>query len=142
MTFIWLLTVEQLPQKLAEIIINHVESKWLFLLAINIVLLIIGGLMDIVTAVIVISPVLIETLTRYDINFVHFGIIMIINIECGFLTPPFGLNLFVSMAIMRKSLVEIGRAILPFIALFIGCLLTITYLPKISLILPELLLKR
>jgi len=142
MTFIWLLTVEQLPQKLAEIIISHVESKWVFLLGINFALLIIGALMDIVTAVIVISPVLVDTLTRYDINFVHFGIIMIINIECGFLTPPFGLNLFVSMAIIRKTLVEVAKAILPFIALFIGCLLTVTYLPKISLLLPELLLKR
>ncbi|MCX7965912.1 MAG: TRAP transporter large permease subunit [Syntrophorhabdaceae bacterium] len=142
MTFIWLLTVEQLPQKLAELIITNVKSRWVFLLSINLVLLIIGGLMDIVTAVIVISPILVETLTRYDINFVHFGIIMIINIECGFLTPPFGLNLFVSMAIMRKTLVEVGKAVLPFIALFIGCLFTITYLPKISLILPELLLKR
>ncbi|MCX8111512.1 MAG: TRAP transporter large permease subunit [Syntrophorhabdaceae bacterium] len=142
MTFIWLLTVEQLPQKLAEIIMNHVDSRWVFLLAINFVLLIIGGLMDIVTAVIVISPVLVETLSRYDINFVHFGILMIVNIECGFLTPPFGLNLFVSMAIMRRSLVEIGRAVLPYIAIFIGCLLVLTYVPKLSLILPELLLRR
>jgi len=142
MTFIWLLTVEQIPVKLAEIIIKNIESRWLFLLAINGILLIIGGLMDIVTAVIVISPVLVETLSRYDINYIHFGIIMIINIECGFLTPPFGLNLFVSMAIMRRSLVEIGRAILPYIAIFIGCLLVLTYVPKLSLILPEIFLKR
>jgi len=142
MTFIWLLTVEQVPVKLAEIIVNNIDSKWLFLLAINGVFLLIGGLMDIVTAVIVISPVLVETLSRYDINYVHFGIIMIVNIECGFLTPPFGLNLFVSMAIMKRSLVEIGRAILPYIAIFIGCLLVLTYFPKISLILPEIFLKR
>ncbi len=142
MTFIWLLTVEQVPVKLAEIIVNNIDSKWLFLLAINGVFLLIGGLMDIVTAVIVISPVLVETLSRYDINYVHFGIIMIVNIECGFLTPPFGLNLFVSMAIMKRSLVEVSRAILPYIAIFIGCLLVLTYVPKISLLLPELFLKR
>lgn len=142
MTFIWLLTVEQIPIKLAEIIIKNVDSKWLFLLAINGVFMIIGALMDIVTAVIVISPILVETLNRYDINYVHFGIIMIVNIECGFLTPPFGLNLFVSMAIMRRSLIEIGKSILPFIAIFIGCLLVLTYVPKISLILPELFLSR
>jgi C4-dicarboxylate transporter, DctM subunit len=142
MSFIWLLTVEQIPVKLAEIIIANVQSKWVFLLAINGVLLVIGCLMDIVTAIIVISPILVETLNRYGIDYVHYGIIMIVNIECGFLTPPFGLNLFVSMAIMKKSLVDIGKAILPFILLFLGCLLVITYVPKLSLILPELFLRR
>ena len=122
--------------------LSNVQSKWLFLLAINGVLLLIGSLMDIVTAIIVISPILVETLNRFGIDYVHYGIIMIVNIECGFLTPPFGLNLFVSMAIMRKSLVEIGRAVLPFILLFLACLLVITYVPKISLILPELFLRR
>lgn len=142
MTFIWLLTVEQIPVKLAELIIDNVKERWLFLLAINGVLLVIGALMDIVTAVIVISPILIETLNRYNIDYVHFGIIMIINIECGFLTPPFGLNLFVSMAIMRRSLIEIGKAVLPFILLFLACLLVITYVPKLSLLLPDLLIRK
>jgi len=134
--------VEQIPVKLAEAIIANVQSKWLFLLAMNGVLLIIGALMDSVTAVIVISPILIETLNRYNIDYIHFGIIMIINIECGFLTPPFGLNLFVSMAIMKRSLIEIGRAVFPFIILFIACLLVITYVPKLSLLLPDLLIRR
>jgi len=67
---------------------------------------------------------------------------MIINIECGFLTPPFGLNLFVSMAIMKRSLVEIGKAVFPYILLFLACLLVITYIPKLSLLLPDLLLRR
>jgi C4-dicarboxylate transporter DctM subunit len=141
MSFIWLLTVEQIPVRLAEAIISNIQSKWLFLLAINGVLLIIGGLMDIVTAIIVISPILGETLTRYDIDLIHYGIIMIVNIECGFLTPPFGLNLFVSMAIMKRSLIDIGKAILPFILLFLGCLLVITYVPHLSTLLPKLLLR-
>jgi len=142
MTFIWFLTVEQIPIKLADMIIANIDNKWLFLLAMNGVLLIIGCLMDIVTAIIVISPILVETLTRYNIDFIHFGIVMIVNIECGFITPPFGLNLFVSMAIIKRSLIEVGRATLPFIALFIGCLLFITYVPKLSLLLPELLIRR
>jgi C4-dicarboxylate transporter DctM subunit len=97
--------------------------------------------MDIVTAIIVISPILMETLSRYDINLIHYGIIMIVNIECGFLTPPFGLNLFVSMAIMRRSLIDISKAVLPFILLFIACLLVITYVPQISTLLPQLFLR-
>lgn len=141
MSFIWLLTVEQIPVRLAETIVANIQSKWLFLLAINGVLLVVGCLMDIVTAIIVISPILVETLNRYDIDYIHYGIIMIVNIECGFLTPPFGLNLFVSMAIMKRSLIEIGKAVLPFILLFIGCLLVITYVPQLSLILPKIFLR-
>ncbi len=141
MSFIWMLTVEQIPVKLAEIIVTNIESKWLFLLAINGALLIIGGLMDIVTAIVVISPILAETLNRYDINYIHYGIIMIVNVELGFLTPPFGLNLFVSMAVMKRSLVEISRAVLPFILLFLACLLVITYIPKLSLLLPDIILR-
>jgi C4-dicarboxylate transporter DctM subunit len=141
MSFIWLLTVEQIPVKLAEVIVSNIQSKWLFLLAINGTLLVIGALMDIVTAIIVISPILVETLKRYEIDYIHYGIMMIINIECGFLTPPFGLNLFVSMAIMRRSLIETGRAILPFMLIFLFCLLVITYVPKLSTLLPQLLLK-
>jgi len=142
MTFVWLLTVEQIPVKLADLIVSNIDSRWLFLLAINGALLLIGALMDIVTAIIVISPILVETLARYQIDPIHYGIIMIVNIECGFLTPPFGLNLFVSMAIIKRSLVEIGKAVLPFILLFICCLLLLTYVPKISLLLPELLMRR
>lgn len=140
MTFIWLLTVEQIPVKLAELIVANIESKWLFLLAINGALLIIGALMDIVTAIIIISPILGATLAKYNIDLVHYGIIMIVNVECGFLTPPFGLNLFVSMAIMKRSLVDVGKAILPFILLFLSCLLVITYVPWIATFLPKLFL--
>jgi C4-dicarboxylate transporter DctM subunit len=141
MTFIWLLTVEQIPVKLAELIVANIESKWLFLLAINGALLIIGALMDIVTAIIIISPILGATLAKYNIDLVHYGIIMIVNVECGFLTPPFGLNLFVSMAIMKRSLVDVGKAILPFILLFLTCLLVITYVPWIATFLPKLILR-
>jgi C4-dicarboxylate transporter DctM subunit len=141
MVFIWLLTLEQIPVKLADIIISRIDSRWVFLLAINGALFMIGAIMDIVTAIIVISPILVETLNRYDIDFIHFGIIMIINIEIGFLTPPFGLNLFVSMAIAKRSLIEISKSVLPYILLFIGCLLVITHIPKISLLLPQLFLR-
>jgi len=141
MTFIWLLTLEQIPVRLADAIVSNIDSKWVFLLAINGALFLIGALMDIVTAIIVISPILIETLNRYDIDYIHYGIIMIVNIEAGFMTPPFGLNLFVSMAIAKRSLIEVSKAILPFMILFFACLLAITYIPDISLLLPKLFLR-
>ena len=95
--------------------------------------------MDIVSAVVVISPILLVALQQYDIDFIHFGIMMIVNIEFGFLTFPFGLNLFVAMGITGKSLTQIGRAVLPFLALLFFGLMLVTYIPEISLWLPSIL---
>jgi C4-dicarboxylate transporter DctM subunit len=140
MTFIWLLTREQLPVMAADFITTHIQNKYVFLLVINIFLLLVGCVMDIVSAIIVISPILMVALDKFDINLIHYGIIMIVNIEFGFLTFPFGLNLFVAMGITGKSLTQVGRAVFPFLVLLLGGLFLITYLPVISLWLPDLLL--
>ena len=103
-------------------------------------MLLVGCVMDIVSAIIVISPILMLALQAFDIDLIHYGIIMIVNIELGFLTFPFGLNLFVAMGITGKSLTQVGRAVFPFlIILFIGLLL-ITYIPPISMFLPKILM--
>ena len=139
MTFIWLLTREKLPALAAEFIVSHIENKYLFLLVINIFFILVGCFMDIVSAVVVISPILLIALQQYDIDLIHFGIMMIVNIEFGFLTFPFGLNLFVAMGITGKSLTEIGRAVLPFLGLLFFGLMLITYIPEISLWLTRIL---
>ncbi len=140
MTFIWLLTREKMPAIAAEFLVSHIHNKYLFLFIINIFMLLVGCVMDIVSAIIVISPILMLALQAFDIDLVHYGIIMIVNIELGFLTFPFGLNLFVAMGITGKSLTQVGRAVFPFlIILFVGLLL-ITYIPPISMFLPKLLM--
>jgi C4-dicarboxylate transporter, DctM subunit len=139
MAFIWLLTREQIPNIAADFLIEHIKNKYVFLFAINIFLLLIGAVMDIVTAIIIISPILMVALVRYDINLIHYGIMMIVNIELGFLTFPFGINLFVTMGITGKSLTQIGKAVMPFLLLMIIGLLLITYIPEISLFLPRLM---
>jgi C4-dicarboxylate transporter DctM subunit len=140
MTFIWLLTREQLPVIAADYITSHIQNKYVFLLVINIFLLLVGCVMDIVSAIIIISPILLVALEKYDINLIHYGIMMIVNIEFGFLTFPFGLNLFVAMGITGKSLTEIGKAVMPFLFLLLIGLFLITYIPAISLWLPGLLM--
>jgi C4-dicarboxylate transporter DctM subunit len=139
MTFIWLLTRETIPQIAADFLTTHIQNKYLFLLLINIFLLLVGCVMDIVSAIIVISPILLIALEKFDIDLIHYGIIMIVNIELGFLTFPFGLNLFVAMGITGKSLTRIGHAVMPFLLLLIVGLLLVTYIPQISLWLPNLL---
>jgi C4-dicarboxylate transporter DctM subunit len=140
MTFIWLLTREKLPVEAADFITAHIQNKYVFLLAINIFLLLVGCVMDIVSAIIVISPILMVALQKFDIDLIHYGIIMIVNVEFGFLTFPFGLNLFVAMGITGKSLTRIGRAVFPFLMMMLLGLLLITYIPGISLWIPHLLM--
>jgi C4-dicarboxylate transporter DctM subunit len=141
LTFNWLLTAQQIPAQLADFILTHIHNPLLFLLVVNLMLLLLGCFMDSVSAVLVLAPLFVNTLQGYGIDFVHFGIIMILNIEFGMLTPPFGLNLFVSMGISGERMDVVGRSVLPFLALLLACLALVTYVPDISLILPKLLLR-
>jgi C4-dicarboxylate transporter DctM subunit len=136
MTFIWLLTTEQIPLRVAEFTVGFAKSWWVFLLLVNILFLIMGSVMDDVSAMMILSPIFFETLRRFNIDLVHYGIIMVLVIEFGFLTPPFGLNLFVSMGITNKSLVQVSKSVAPFLVLLLLALIIITYVPAISLYLP------
>ena len=137
----WFLASQQVPSKVAMYIGEVVTSRWVFLLLINILFLFLGTLMDIVSAMIILCPILFPLLQKFDINLVHFGIIMIVNIEIGFLSPPFGLNLFVASGISKRSVLDVTRSVLPFLLLMLLALLLITYLPFISLSLPNWLMK-
>ncbi|MFV0437408.1 MAG: TRAP transporter large permease [Desulfopila sp.] len=140
MTFLWLLTAEQIPQQLAEIIIAYIDSPWMFLLCINLLFLVLGCFLDDVSAMLILAPLFYDTLHRYNIDLVHFGVVMVLNIQLGMLTPPFGLNLFVAAGITNKPLVTVARGVMPFLAIMVSCLLLVTYVPWISLALPKLLL--
>jgi C4-dicarboxylate transporter, DctM subunit len=141
MTFIWLLTAEQIPHKLADIIIFYIDSPWMFLLTVNILFLILGCFMDDVSAMLILAPLFLETLNRYGIDLVHFGIVMVLNIQMGMLTPPFGLNLFVASGITKEPIIKIARGVAPFLVIMLACLMLVTYIPWISLALPNWLLK-
>lgn len=141
LTFNWLLTAEQIPMRLAEFTMQYIQSPWVFLLGVNVLLLVLGCFMDSVSAVLVLAPLFANTLQAYDIDLIHFGIIMILNMEFGMLTPPFGLNLFVAMGISGESMEEVGRSVLPFLLVLLAALAAITYLPSISLLLPQIFLR-
>ena len=141
MTFIWLLTAEQIPHQLADIIIHYIDSPWMFLLTVNLLFLILGCFMDDVSAMLVLAPLFLETLNRYGIDLVHFGVVMVLNIQMGMLTPPFGLNLFVASGITKEPIIKIASGVAPFLVIMLACLMLVTYIPWISLALPEWLLK-
>ena len=100
---------------------------------INIFLLIVGCFVDNIAAVIILTPILLPIVTAVGVDPIHFGLIMTVNLACGFITPPYGINLFVASAISGESIENISRAIiLPLLAM-IACLLVFTYFPSVSL---------
>jgi C4-dicarboxylate transporter, DctM subunit len=131
-------SINEIPTRIADFLTQFITNKYMFLLLVNVALLIMGCLMDIVSALFVLGPIFQPFLQKYGIDPIHFGIIMVLNIEIGFITPPFGVNLFVASGLTKKGIVEIGRSVLPFIALMIGVLFLITYVPWFSLVLTPL----
>jgi C4-dicarboxylate transporter DctM subunit len=128
-------SIDEIPLRVAEYILQFIQSRFVFLLLINIALLVMGCFMDIVSAMLVLGPVLQPLLQRFEIDPIHFGIIMVLNIEIGFLTPPFGVNLFVASGVTGKGVLEVARSVGPYLAIMLGLLLLITYVPWISLVL-------
>lgn len=128
-----LLTAHQAPAVLAEWIGGFITSKVTFLLAVNVLLLIVGCVMDMVSAILILAPVLLALGRVYGIDPVHLGIIMTVNLEIGLLTPPVGINLIVAMTAFREKFSLITRGVLPFIALMIIGLLIVSFVPALSL---------
>jgi C4-dicarboxylate transporter DctM subunit len=128
-------SVDQIPERVADFLVRYIDSRFMFLLLVNIALLIMGCFMDVVSAMLVLGPVFMPLLQRFEIDFIHFGIIMVLNIEIGFLTPPFGVNLFVASGITGKDVLEVARSVAPYLVIMLGMLFLITYVPWISLVL-------
>lgn len=127
------LALEQVPQGLAEGMRGWIESPLAFAILVNMFLLAVGCVMDIVSAILILAPILAPMAAAYGFHPVHFGIIFIVNLEIGYLTPPIGLNLFVASSVFKKPMERVISACLPFIALMIGCLAAITWLPWLSM---------
>lgn len=134
-----LMARDMLPQRLAELFISISSDKYVFLLLINVMLLLVGMVFESSAAIIILTPLLCPIAVFFGIDLIHFGVIMIVNLAIGMITPPVGLNLFVASYISGVPLKNIMSQIWPFLIVFIADLLIITYLPQISLWLPSLL---
>ncbi|MBL9167676.1 MAG: TRAP transporter large permease subunit [Verrucomicrobiales bacterium] len=133
----WLIDA-QVPDLLVEWVTTRIHSKWVFLLAVNLFLLVVGCLMDIFSAIVVVVPLLAPLAARFGIDPLHFGILFLANMELGFLTPPVGMNLFLASYRFQKSMAEVTRAVLPMLFVLIVGVLVITYFPPLTLWLPSL----
>ncbi|MHC8945303.1 TRAP transporter large permease [Advenella incenata] len=137
--FAHVLTTERIPQMIAEQIIAWDMQAWQFLIVVNILLLVAGMFMEPTGIILILAPILFPIAMQLGIDPVHLGIIMVVNLEIGMVTPPIGLNLFVTAGITKMSIGQVVRAASPWLILLLAFLVVITYFPAISLWLPQLL---
>ncbi|MCU5786306.1 TRAP transporter large permease [Alloalcanivorax marinus] len=127
------LVYAEVPERLFQFIQTHVHSKIAFLILLNILLLVLGALLDIFAALVIMVPLILPVALRYGIDPVHLGIIFVANMQIGYITPPVGMNLFIASYRFRKSITELFAATIPFMLMLIVALLAITYIPALSL---------
>ena len=139
MLFAHVLTTEQIPHALASTITEWGLPVWGFLIVMNILLLLAGNFMEPSAILLIMAPILLPIALQLGIDPIHLGIIMVVNMELGMLTPPVGLNLFVTAGITGKSIGWAIKACLPWLLLMLVCLIMITFIPEISLWLPNYL---
>lgn len=133
------LTFEQIPGKIAAVVVDNISSPYLFLLVVNLLLLCIGMFMDIISATLILTPIFLPLLSKFGIDTMHFGMLMTINLGIGYCTPPLGISLYISGALVHRDIIYVTRAVLPFLLLQILVLLLLTFQPDIVLFLPRLI---
>ena len=129
------LTMMQAPQAIATVITSNFDSQVSLLLVINLFLLFVGMIMDTTPAILILVPIFLPIVTAFGVHPIHFGVIMVVNLAIGFVTPPIGVNLFVASSMTGIPVLTIARRAVPFIAAFLVSLVFITFVPKISLVL-------
>ena len=137
--FSYLITRAGVPDQIGEFLRTTLDSPYMFLLGLNVALFIIGMFIETSAAIIVLAPILVAVAAGFGIDPVHLGIIVVVNLALGMVTPPFGVNLFAACTVAKISVDEIVPRLLPFVLVVLACLMIITYVPPVSLFLRDLL---
>ena len=138
--FAFLLTTEQIPQMTSEFIVGMGLPVWGFLLVLNVLLLITGNFMEPTSVVLILTPIIFPIAMEMGIDPTHLGVLMIVNMQIGLVTPPVGLNLFVTASVAELSLEDTIKASFPWLLVLLAVLMLITYVPWISTVIPNLIL--
>ncbi len=138
MTMSWAMSIENIPRDVSLLMLSVSDNKIIVLLIINFILLLVGVFMDITPAVLIFTPIFLPVVTRLGVDPVHFGIIMVLNLCIGLCTPPVGSVLFVGCSVAKIRISEVIRPLLPLFAVMILALLMVTFIPPITLWLPEM----
>ncbi len=132
-----LLTLESIPGRITETVLSAIQSPIVFLFAMNVLLLFVGMFMDIISATMILGPVFLPMLQAFDISWMHFGLIMTVNLAIGYCTPPMGVSLYITGAMTNRNLIYVSKAVIPFIIIQMLVLGIITYMPDLVLWLPK-----
>ena len=124
---------EEIPMKILEYMKLHVDSRVEFLMYLNLFLLVVGSLMDIFSAIVIVVPLIVPIATAFGVHPIHLAIIFLTNLEIGYITPPVGINLFISSFRFKKPVTQLYKASLPYLFLLLIALMIITYIPELSL---------
>ena len=139
LVFNYVVTIENIPNSLRVLLAGYELSAIGFLLLVNLILLVLGCLLEGITILLVIVPIFIPLAESLGIDMVHFGVVVVVNLMIGLVTPPYGLLLFVVASVAQSPLLPVIRDVLPFLAALLGALVVITFLPDVVLWLPRLL---
>jgi C4-dicarboxylate transporter DctM subunit len=137
--FGWITTAEGLGKILGGMLSSFTQEAWVFLLIVNVVVLILGTVMEPIPIMILTVPILFPVATQLGIDPVHFGVVIVLNLMIGSLTPPVGVNIFVTAAMAKVPVMRVAREVMAFIWILILVLLLITYIPQIVLWIPQML---
>jgi C4-dicarboxylate transporter DctM subunit len=131
--FSFVLTREQIPNEVTQLFLDLDLAKWAFLLVVNILLLITGCFMETSSAILILAPILLPIAMELGVDPIHFGVIMIMNLEIGMITPPLGVNLFVASGLTGMSVMRVAKAALPSALVLLFALFVVTYVPDLAL---------
>lgn len=131
------MSLRGIPMMITDAVVSQIQSPWVFLLAMNIILLVVGMFMDIISATLILTPIFLPMLSSFDINVLHFGLLMTVNLGIGYCTPPLGVSLYITGALADRNLIYMTRSVLPFLAIQIAILIVLTYWPDSVLFLPK-----
>jgi C4-dicarboxylate transporter DctM subunit len=137
--FGWFLTTEQVPQAIAQFLVGLPGGKYAFLLAVNVIFLVIGSVLEGIPALIMMLPLLLPAAEKLGVDPLHLGVIMIANLGVGFFLPPTGLGLYVACSVGGTTIDRVTRPLLPYLIVMFGVVLLISYIPAISLWLPRMM---
>jgi C4-dicarboxylate transporter DctM subunit len=134
-----LLTLEDIPGRITETVLSAITSPAVFLIAMNALLLVVGMFMDIISATMILGPVFLPMLDAFNIDWMHFGLIMTVNLAIGYCTPPMGVSLYITGAIANRDLIYVSKAVMPFIVIQLVVLLLMTFFSDVVLWFPRLM---
>ncbi len=136
--FGWIITMENIPALIRDLIMGATNEQWVVLLILNVVFLIAGCLFDICAIILVFTPMILPVLKAFEIDLLHWGVVEVLNVCIGFLTPPFGVGLYVLADLAKMEVSEVIQAVWPFLVPLLISLLLITYIPQLVLWLPNI----